>query len=171
MTDTELGRQLTETLSLLRQTVGFSRARLYAMDPQGAYRLAASYGFPQRFGPDEVLGINDPLIEWVQFHRKPMYANSIKEAGPLARVMERESYARFLAAPISDGTRMMAIVELQDKVAGGLFTADDARLLERASSHFAGLLKGSGGNQAQAARKAGIRYTTFRDQLKKYGIT
>jgi hypothetical protein len=142
MTDTELGRQLTETLSLLRQTVGFSRARLYAMDPQGAYRLAASYGFPQRFGPDEVLGINDPLIEWVQFHRKPMYANSIKEAGPLARVMERESYARFLAAPISDGTRMMAIVELQDKVAGGLFTADDARLLERASNHFAGLLKG-----------------------------
>lgn len=142
MSDTELGRQLTETLSLLRQSVGFSRARLYAMDEHGAYRLAASYGFPQRFGPDEVLGINDPLIEWVQFHRKPMYANSIKEAGPLARVMERESYVRFLAAPISDGTRMIAIVELQDKVAGGLFTADDARLLERASNHFAGLLKG-----------------------------
>jgi putative nucleotidyltransferase with HDIG domain len=142
MTDTELGRQLTETLSLLRQSVGFSRARLYAMDPHGAYRLAASHGFPQRFGPDEVLGINDPLIEWVQFHRKPMYANSIKEAGPLARVMERESYARFLASPISDGTRMIAIVELQDKVAGGLFTADDARLLERACNHFAGLFRG-----------------------------
>jgi putative nucleotidyltransferase with HDIG domain len=142
MTGTQLGRQLTETLSLLRQTVGFSRARLYAMDGQGAFRLAASYGFPQRFGPEEVLGINDPLIEWVQFHRKPMYANSIKEAGPLARVMERESYARFLAAPISDGARMIAIVELQDKVAGGLFTADDARLVDRAVNHFAGLLKG-----------------------------
>jgi hypothetical protein len=126
------------------------------MDPQGAYRLAASYGFPQRFGPDEVLGINDPLIEWVQFHRKPMYANSIKEAGPLARVMERESYARFLAAPISDGSRMIAIVELQDKVAGGLFTADDARLLERASSHFAGLLKGlpDGAREASASGEA-----------------
>jgi len=142
MTDTELGRQLTETLSLLRQSVGFSRARLYAMDEHGAYRLAASYGFPQRFGPDELLGINDPLLEWVQFHRKPMYANSIKEAGPLARVMERESYARFLAGPVSDGARMIAIVELQDKVSGGLFTADDARLLERAANHFASLLKG-----------------------------
>ena len=37
--------------------------------------------------------------------------------------------------------------------------------------YFAGLLKGTDGNQAQAARKAGIRYTTFRDQLKRYGIT
>ena len=141
MTDTDLGQQLTETLKLLRESIGFSRARFYAMDPTGSYRLAASYGFPARFGPEELLGINDPLIEWVQFHRKPMYANSMKEAGPLARVMERESYARLLATPVSLGSRMVAIVELQDKVAGGLFTQDDARVMERAAGHFAVMLK------------------------------
>jgi HD domain-containing protein/GAF domain-containing protein len=141
MTDTELERQLTESLTLMREVIGFSRARFYVMDPTGAYRLAASYGFPARFGPEEVLGIGDPLIEWVQFHRKPMYANSMKEAGPLSRVMERESYARMLAAPVSVGSRMVGIVELQDKVAGGLFTQDDARILDRAVGRFATMLQ------------------------------
>lgn len=148
MTDTDLERQLTETISLLRETIGFARARFYIMDEEGSFRLAASSGFPQRFGPEEVLGINDPLIEWVQFHRKPMYANSMKEAGPLARVMERESYARLLAAPVPVGARMVGIIELQDKVAGGLFTQDDGRILERAVGHFAALLKARDGSGA-----------------------
>ncbi len=142
MTDTDLERPLTEILMTLRESIGFSRARFYAMDPTGSYRLAASYGFPARLGPEELLGVNDPLIEWVQFHRKPMYANSMKEAGTLSRVMERESYARFLAAPVSLGSRMVGIVELQDKVAGGLFTQDDVRVTERAVGRFETLLKG-----------------------------
>ena len=141
MTDTELERQLTDALMLLRESIGFSRARFYAMDETGSFRLAASYGFPARFGPEDVLGIGDPLIEWVHFHRKPMYANSMKDAGPLARVMERESYARLLAAPISVGSRVVGIVELQDKVAGGLFTQDDARVLDRAIGPFAIMLR------------------------------
>jgi hypothetical protein len=141
MTDTELGWQLTDALMLLRESIGFSRARFYAMDATGSYRLAASYGFPARFGPVDVLGIGDPLIEWVHFHRKPMYANSMKDAGPLARVMERESYARLLAAPVSVGSRVVGIVELQDKVAGGLFTQDDARVLDRAVGPFAAMLR------------------------------
>lgn len=141
MTDTELERQLTESLMLLREAIGFSRARLYAMDQTGSYRLAASYGFPARFGPEEVLGLGDPLIEWVHFHRKPMYANFIKDAGPLAPVMERESYARLLAAPISSGSRVVGILELQDKVAGGLFTKDDTRILDRAVGRFATMLR------------------------------
>lgn len=141
MTDTELGRQLTDALMLLRESIGFSRARFYAMDETGSYRLAASYGFPARFGPENVLGTGDPLIEWVHFHRKPMYANSMKDAGPLARVMERESYARLLAAPVSVGSRVVGIVELQDKVAGGLFMQDDARILDRAVGSFAAMLR------------------------------
>jgi hypothetical protein len=151
MTDTELERQLTDALMLLRESIGFSRARFYAMDATGSFRLAASYGFPARFGPEDVLGVGDPLIEWVHFHRKPMYANSMKDAGPLARVMERESYARLLAAPISVGSRVVGIVELQDKVAGGLFTQDDARTLDRAVGSFASMLRSNdaGGIAAQ----------------------
>jgi len=38
-------------------------------------------------------------------------------------------------------------------------------------TYYQGLLKLTGGNQTKAARKAGVRYTTFRDYLKKYGIT
>ncbi len=136
---------------LLRESIGFTRARFYTMDATGAYRLAASYGFPLRFGPEEVLGVGDPLIEWVQFHRKPMYANSMKDAGSLARVMERESYARLLAAPITMGSRMVGILELQDKVAGGLFTKDDTRVIERAVVRLASLLRAheTGGSAPQ----------------------
>jgi putative nucleotidyltransferase with HDIG domain len=140
MTDTDLEQQLRATLTLLHESIGFSRARFYAMDPTGSFRLAASYGFPSRFGPEELLAMHDPLIEWVQFHRKPMYANSMKEAGSLASVMERESYARVLAAPVLVGSRMIGIVELQDKAAGGVFTQDDARVMERGIRHFATLL-------------------------------
>jgi transcriptional regulator with AAA-type ATPase domain len=44
-------------------------------------------------------------------------------------------------------------------------------LNELLKHYFGALLKETAGNQAKAARKAGVRYTTFRDQLKKYGIT
>jgi putative nucleotidyltransferase with HDIG domain len=165
MTDTELGRQLTDALMLLRESIGFSRARFYAMDATGSYRLTASYGFPARFGPEDVLGIGDPLIEWVQFHRKPMYANSMKDAGPLARVMERESYARLLASPITVGSRVVGIVEMQDKVAGGLYTQDDARILDRAVGRFAAMLQTheAGGIAAQEPIDPEDAVRIFRD--------
>jgi len=37
--------------------------------------------------------------------------------------------------------------------------------------YYQGVLERSGGNQTEAAKRAGIKYTTFRDQLKKYGIS
>lgn len=117
-------------LTSLRERLRVLRARLYVLGPDGSFRLAGSLGFVPRFGPEEVLSPGDPLLEWVQYRRKPLYANSPREAGRLAGVMEREHYARVLAAPLYVGSRLLAILELQDKAGGALYSEDDVRELE-----------------------------------------
>jgi len=115
-------------LASLRDRLGVLRARLYVLDPDGSFRLAGSLGFVPRFGPEQVLSPGDPLLEWVLHHRRPVFANAPREAGRLASVMEREHYARALAAPIYVGSRLVAVLELQDKARGAPY--GDADFLE-----------------------------------------
>lgn len=122
--------ELDTVLSSVRDSLEVLRARLYLLDPDGSYRLAASLGFVPRFGPEEVLGRDDPLLEWVRDRRRPAYANSPGEAGRLASVMEREHYARALAAPIYVGSRLLGVLELQDKERGAPYGDEDVLRLE-----------------------------------------
>lgn len=141
MSNRELGTKVAAILASFREFLGVSRARCYVMDSSGDFRLGGSYGFIARFGPDDVLGQNHALIEWVQRHRKPTYANSLEEAGPLAPVMEREQYARALSAPVYLGSRLVAILELQDKLGGVAFGPEDLRRAERVVVQLGPVLK------------------------------
>lgn len=140
MLATDLGRELESTLSSLRQGLGAVRARFYRMDSAGLYRLAACSGFSPRFLPDDVLSPGAPLLEWAQRTRKPVFANSPKEAGALAPAMERESYARVLAAPVYVGSRLAGVLEVQDKAGGGFFGDADLIFLEGSLSRLRELL-------------------------------
>jgi len=137
----ERGARISEVLASFRESLGVARARCYTMEAGGGYRLAASFGFPSRFGPEDVLEPGNPLVEWVQLHRKPIYANSPREAGALARVMERGNYARALLAPLYQGTRLVGIVELQDKVGGTFFGYEDLGRVERMVAQLDEVLK------------------------------
>ncbi|HSS45484.1 MAG TPA: HD domain-containing phosphohydrolase [Thermoanaerobaculia bacterium] len=142
MSAAERGARISEVLASFRESLGVVRARCYTMEAGGGYRLAASFGFSPRFGPEDVLEPANPLVEWVQRHRKPIYANSPQEAGELARVMERGNYARALLAPLYQGGRLVGIVELQDKVGGTFFGYDDLSRVERMVSQLDEVLKG-----------------------------
>ena len=140
MLEESLQARIGEILTATRDALGVARARCYAMDPTGDYRLAARYGFPPRFAPEGLLNASDPLIDWIQKHRKAMYANSPAEAGPLGAAMERDQYARALAAPIYDGSRLAGVLELQEKLSGALFTLEDLRRVEPVVSEIAAVL-------------------------------
>lgn len=120
------------------------------MGSTGDFRLAASYGFGPRFGPDEFLEANHPLVDWVQGHRKPVFANSPSEAGRMGPVMERGQYARTLALPIYVGSRMVGIAEFQDKLNGGFFASEDLRSAERLAIRIASVLESFNGTAVAA---------------------
>lgn len=144
MSTLESEAQIGDILTSSREALGVARARFYAMDPSGDLRLAACYGFGPRFGTEDVVKLGDPLVEWIQRHRKPVYANAPSEAGALGPAMERDNYARSLAAPIYSGSRLVGILELQDKLEGRLFGPADLRLAEEVAALIGSVLKDSG---------------------------
>ena len=135
-----LEQSIGEILVASREALGVSRARCYAMDASGLFRLSASYGFAMRSSPPTVLESGHPLIEWVQRHRKPAFANGFREAGVLAPLMERERYGRSLTAPVYLGSRLVGILELQDKLGNGLFGAEDVRQVLRVTAQIGNVL-------------------------------
>ena len=141
---------IAAVLAESRASLRVARARCYAMGPAGDFRLAGSFGYVSRFGPEDFLEASHPLVEWVQRHRRPAYANSPGEAGRLAGSMEREQYARMLAAPAYVGSRMVAIVELQDKLEGAFFAAEDLRAAEKLASRVAAVLESFDGSSIAA---------------------
>ncbi|MEO8432492.1 MAG: HD domain-containing phosphohydrolase [Acidobacteriota bacterium] len=145
-----LDAEISTILAAAREKLRVSRARCYAMAPTGDYRLAASYGFASRFAPEDVLSSSHPLVDWVQKHRKPMYVNSPSEAGLLADSMQRDHYARMLAAPVYLGSRLVGIVELQDRLGGGYFAADDLHEAEGLASRVAEVVRAHDGTSVAA---------------------
>jgi len=131
---------VAEALRGSRNTLGASRARFYLMTDTGDYRLAASYGFVSRFGPEETLTPGHPLVEWVQHHRRPAFVNSPSEAGQLGEAMERDHYAHSLTAPVYQGSRMVGILELQDRLGGAPFGWEDIRRVETAVQRLEAIL-------------------------------
>ncbi len=142
---TRLEDEVGAILQGAREGLRTARARCYAMSPTGDYRLAASYGFGPRFGPDDLLEPDHPLVDWVQGHRRPVFANSPSEAGRMGPVMERGQYARTLAMPIYVGSRMAGIAEFQDKLNGGFFASEDLRSAERLATRIAIVLESVNG--------------------------
>ncbi len=133
-----------------RAALRVARARCYAMGPAGDFRLAGSFGYVSRLGPEDFLEPSHPLVEWVQKHRRPAYANSAREAGPLAASMDREQYARMLAAPAYVGSRMVAILELQDKLGGAFFAAEDLPVAEKLAARVAAVVESFDGSSIAA---------------------
>jgi len=137
--------EIGSILAGARESLAVARARCYAMGPTGEYRLAGAFGFGARFGPEDFLEPSHPLVDWVQHHRRAAYANAPGEALRMAATMEREQYARMLAAPIYAGSRLVGILELQDKLSGAFFTSDDLRQAESVAQRIAGVLDAYGG--------------------------
>ena len=150
MSPGRLEDEIATVLAAAREKLRVSRARCYAMASTGDLRLAGAFGFTSRFGPDDVLESSHPLVDWVQRHRKPAYANSSAEAGLLADSMERDHYARMLAIPVYLGSRLVGIIELQDKLAGGYFAADDLREGEALGARVAEVIRSHDGTSVAA---------------------
>ena len=147
---TRLEEEVTAILQGAREAFRTARARCYAMSPTGDYRLAASYGFGTRFGPEDFLEPGHPLVDWVQRQRKPVFANSPAEAGRMGPSMERDQYARTLALPIYVGSRMVGIAEFQDKLNGGFFASEDLRAAERLATRIGAVLESFNGTAVAA---------------------
>src|SRR5262249_32250426 len=139
-----------EALRAARDDLAVSRARCYAMDPSGSFRLAGSYGFLTRFGPEDILEPVHPLIDWVQRQRRPTFVNSPRDAGALAPLMERERYARSLTAPLYQNSRLVGILELQDRIDGAAFGAEDVRRLEPVADRISRILAQFDGTEVTA---------------------
>ena len=150
MPQTGLEDAVAETLLTSRDILSVSRARCYAMDPSGSFRLAASYGFGYRFGPEDVLEAGHPLIDWVQRHRRPAFVNSPRDAGALGPLMEREHYAHSLTAPLYQGSRLVGILELQDKTDGSAFATEDVRQIQSVASQISTILGQFDGTEVTA---------------------
>ena len=145
MAHSSLESEIDSILAAARGSLGVARARCYAMGPTGEYRLAGSFGFSPRFGPEASLEPSHPLVDWVQHHRRAAYANAPADALRMAATMEREQYARMLAAPIYLGSRLVGILELQDKLSGAFFTSDDLRQAEGLALRVSAVLDSYGG--------------------------
>jgi hypothetical protein len=141
MRESALETEMAEVLAATRDLLGVARARCYAIHPSGDFRLVARYGFSPRFPPEEVLEADGPLIEWVKRLRKPSYANSPAEAGSLGPYMERDQYARVLVAPVYEGSRLLGILELQERLGGLPFVPEDLRRAQQVVSRIGGVLR------------------------------
>jgi len=150
MPQTALEDAVGEALRAARDDLAVSRARCYAMDPSGSFRLAGSYGFLTRFGPEDILEPVHPLIDWVQRQRRPTFVNSPRDAGALAPLMERERYARSLTAPLYQNSRLVGILELQDRIDGAAFGAEDVRRLEPVADRISRILAQFDGTEVTA---------------------
>ena len=144
MAPSSLETEIGSILAAARESLAVARARCYAMGPTGEYRLAGSFGFGTRFGPEDSLDASHPLVDWVHHHRRAAYANAPADALRLRATMEREQYARMLAAPVYVGSRLVGILELQDKQSGAFFTSDDLRESERIAERIADVLESYG---------------------------
>jgi hypothetical protein len=140
MSPTDLEQRCRDLVASLREAVGATRARLYTMDPAGAYRLTVALGFGRRDSPEETLQPSGPLLEWVRYHRQPVLANSLEQGGPLSALMEKERVARMLAAPVFDGSRLVGVLELRDRASGEPFTPGDLGQVQSAAARLAALL-------------------------------
>jgi len=140
MSGIALEQTIGEILASSREALGVSRARFYAMDANGLFRLSASYGFAMRSAPPQFLETGHPLVEWIQHHRKPAFANNLREAGVLATLMEKERYARSLSAPVYSGSRLLGILELQDKLGNAPFGPEDVQQVLRTTNQLAKVL-------------------------------
>jgi HD domain/GAF domain len=149
MSKGRLEKEVGAILDGSRAALRVSRARCYAMGSSGDYRLAASFGFASRFGPEGFLEASHPLVDWVQRHRKPAYANSPREAGRLGAAMEQDHYTRTLAVPVYVGSRLVGILELQDKL-DGVFDSEDLRAAEKVGAQIAAVLEFFGGTSVAA---------------------
>jgi putative nucleotidyltransferase with HDIG domain len=145
MAHSPLENEIGSILAGERESLAVARARCYAMGPTGEYRLSGAFGFGARFGPEDFLDPSHPLVDWVQHHRRAAYANAPSDALRMAATMEREQYARMLAAPIYVGSRLVGILELQDKLSGAFFTSDDLRQAEIVAQRIGGVLDSYGG--------------------------
>jgi putative nucleotidyltransferase with HDIG domain len=151
MSGIALEQTIGEILASSREALGVSRARFYAMDASGLFRLSASYGFGMRSAPPQFLESGHPLVEWIQHHRKPTFANGFREAGVLATLMEKERYARSLTAPAYAGSRLVGILELQDKLGNAPFGPEDLQRAQRITGQIEKFLAPSHGGSVAAS--------------------
>jgi len=151
MSGIALEQTIGEILASSREALGVSRARFYAMDSGGLFRLSASYGFAMRSAPPQFLETGHPLVEWIQHHRKPTFANGFREAGVLATLMEKERYARSLTAPVYAGSRLVGILELQDKLGNAPFGTEDLQRAQRIAGQIEKFLAPSHGASVAAS--------------------
>src|SRR5262249_31643915 len=71
-------------------------------------------------------------------------------AGALGPLMEREQYARSLTAPLYQGSRLVGILELQDRIDGAPFGAEDVRRVEPLTDRISKVLAQFDGTEVTA---------------------
>lgn len=118
-------RSIREVLFLLLEKVRATKAALHLLEPDGSFRLAASYGFSRADHLPPVIHRGDPIHTHVFEHREPYYINDVRQAGKLAGLMAAASSTRVLTAPLYLDGRVVGILDVRDKANREPFVPDD----------------------------------------------
>lgn len=107
--------------------------------PQPRLRVAAVQGEGRDFGRGLSLPVDGGVARWIVAHRRSLRVDDVSRE-PRFEWRRRERYASpsFVSVPMVTGDQIVGVLNLNDPVAAGPFSADDERLARVVGSALAG---------------------------------
>ena len=124
--DASCERRAKELLFRFLEELGATKAALYLLEKEGAFKLAAQYGFGRRDSLVREIPSGHALLDWVRRNRtSPAFLNNAHEDPGLADVVVGAGTAHLLTLPIVISGRLVGFVDARDKGRKALFNAED----------------------------------------------
>jgi len=114
--DNEREKRAKEILYRCMEELQATKAALYLEGSEGAFELAASYGFGRRDALAPSLPLGHPLMDWARRNRTgPAYLNAPQEFPALGPLLESALTSRLMTIPLAVAGRMVGLVDARDK--------------------------------------------------------
>jgi putative nucleotidyltransferase with HDIG domain len=145
--DNEREKRAKEILYRCLEELQATKAALYLEGSDGAFELAASYGFGRRDPLASSLPLGHPLMDWARRNRTgPAYLNAPQEFPALGPLLESALTSRLMTIPLTVAGRMVGLVDARDKPRRAAYGPEDvvvARNIGHAFERFVAELGGS----------------------------
>jgi HD-GYP domain-containing protein (c-di-GMP phosphodiesterase class II) len=114
-----LTHRFTQVLYQCLETVGSTKGALYlSLKGEEGFRLVSHYGFPRLVPPPERMGLEEPLVKWVQRERRTFAVNNASQFHELASLIQGAEAPRLLFTPIYDKGQWIGFLVQRDRVRG-----------------------------------------------------
>jgi serine phosphatase RsbU (regulator of sigma subunit) len=134
----DIDEQAKRALTELARVLGAERALLFLVQEKGQeLELKASYGVDEQ-GRTEFAGYSDTVVQKVRESRQPLVIAGTEEGEALGSQSAVVFGLRsIIAAPLLLREKLVGIVYLDNRLAKGVFTEDDVKVLVGIGNHIA----------------------------------